>query len=42
MAKKSRFRESDRGKRGYFALKGEIRKENGESPWSEILSGMVP
>jgi hypothetical protein len=37
-----RFRESDRGKRVYFALKWEIRKENGESPWSEILSEIVP
>jgi hypothetical protein len=37
-----RFRESDRGKRVYFALKWEIRKENGESPWSEIQSELVP
>jgi hypothetical protein len=37
-----RFREGDRGKRVYFALKWEIRKENGESPWSEILSEIVP
>jgi hypothetical protein len=37
-----RFRETDRGKRVYFALKWEIRKENGESPWSEILSELVP
>jgi hypothetical protein len=33
-----RFRESDRGKRVYFALRWESRKENGESPWSEIIS----
>jgi hypothetical protein len=37
-----RFRESDRGKRVYIALKWEIRRENGESPWSEILSELVP
>jgi hypothetical protein len=37
-----RFRESDRGKRVYFALKWEIRKENGESPWSEIQNELVP
>jgi hypothetical protein len=37
-----RFREADRGKRVYFALKWEIRKENGESPWSEIQSELVP
>jgi hypothetical protein len=37
-----RFRESDRGKRVYFALKWEIQKENGESPWSEIQSELIP
>jgi hypothetical protein len=37
-----RFRESDRGRRVYIALKWEIRKENGESPWSEIQSELVP
>jgi hypothetical protein len=37
-----RFREADRGKRAYFALKWEISKENGESPWSEILSEFIP
>ncbi|MDR1108502.1 MAG: hypothetical protein LBL19_05650 [Spirochaetaceae bacterium] len=37
-----RFRESDRGKRAYIALKWEIRKEHGESPWSEIQSELVP
>jgi hypothetical protein len=37
-----RFRESDRGKRVYFALKWEIQKENGESPWSEIQSEIIP
>jgi hypothetical protein len=36
------FREGDRGKRVYFALKWEIRRENGESPWSEIQSEIVP
>jgi hypothetical protein len=37
-----RLREADRGKRVYFALQWEIRKENGESPWSEIQSEIVP
>jgi hypothetical protein len=37
-----RFREEDRGKRVYFALKWEIRKENGESGWSEIQSEIIP
>jgi hypothetical protein len=37
-----RFREADRGKRVYFALKWEIQKENGESPWSEIQNELVP
>jgi hypothetical protein len=37
-----RFRESDRGKRVYFALKWEIRKEHGESGWSEMQSELVP
>jgi hypothetical protein len=36
-----RFTEADRGKRVYFALKWEIRKEDGESPWSEILCEWV-
>ncbi|MDR1430163.1 MAG: hypothetical protein LBI85_07710 [Spirochaetaceae bacterium] len=36
------FRETDRGRRAYFALKWEIQKENGESPWSEIQSELVP
>jgi hypothetical protein len=37
-----RFRETDQRKRVYFALKWEIRKENGEGPWSEIQSELVP
>jgi hypothetical protein len=37
-----RFRAEDRGKRVYIALKWEIHKENGESPWSIILSEWVP
>jgi hypothetical protein len=37
-----RFREADRGKRAYFALKWEIRRENGESCWSEIRSEIIP
>jgi hypothetical protein len=37
-----RFREADLGKRVYFALKWEIRKQNGESPWSEIQSELAP
>jgi hypothetical protein len=37
-----RFREADRGKRVYIALKWEIRKENGESGWSEIQSEIIP
>jgi hypothetical protein len=36
------FRETDRGKRAYFALKWEIQRENGESGWSEIQSEIVP
>jgi hypothetical protein len=36
-----RFREEDRGKTVYFALKWEIHKENGESPWSRIQSERV-
>jgi hypothetical protein len=40
------FREGDRGKRAYFALKWEIQKgndkERGESNWSEIQSEIVP
>jgi hypothetical protein len=37
-----RFREADRGKRVYFALKWGSRREKCESPWSEILSEIVP
>jgi hypothetical protein len=37
-----RFPEADRGKRVYIALQWEIRKEHGESPWSEIQSELVP
>jgi hypothetical protein len=37
-----RFRESDRGKRAFFALKWGSRKENCESGWSEIQSEIVP
>jgi hypothetical protein len=37
-----RFREADRGKRVYFACKWELRKEGGESPWSEIQSEIIP
>jgi hypothetical protein len=37
-----RFPEEDRGKRVYIALQWEIRKEHGESPWSEIQSELVP
>ncbi|MDR1144051.1 MAG: hypothetical protein LBK77_07540 [Spirochaetaceae bacterium] len=37
----TRFRGSDRGKRAYFACKWEIGKE-GESPWSEIQSEIIP
>ncbi|MDR1306824.1 MAG: hypothetical protein LBK74_04545 [Treponema sp.] len=37
-----RFREADRGKRAFFALKWEISKENGEGPWSEIQSEIIP
>jgi hypothetical protein len=36
------FRETDRGRRAWFALKWEIDKENGESPWSEIQSEIIP
>jgi hypothetical protein len=38
------FREADRGKRAYFALKWEVRSggEKGESGWSEILSEIIP
>jgi hypothetical protein len=35
------FSEADRGKWVYFALRWEIRKENGESPWSDIKSERV-
>jgi hypothetical protein len=37
-----RFREADRGRRAYFALKWSSRKEKSESPWSEIQSEIVP
>jgi hypothetical protein len=37
-----RFREADRGKRAYFALKWSSRKEKCESPWSEIQSEIIP
>ncbi|MDR1505637.1 MAG: hypothetical protein LBI67_00895 [Treponema sp.] len=37
-----RFREADRGKRAYFALKWSTRREKCESPWSEIESELVP
>jgi hypothetical protein len=37
-----RFPEEGRGKRVYIALQWEIRKEHGESPWSEIQSELVP
>jgi hypothetical protein len=36
-----RFTEADRGKRVYIALKWEIRKEHGESPWSRVRSELV-
>jgi hypothetical protein len=38
------FRETDRGKRAYFALRWEIEKggEKNEGPWSEILSEIIP
>jgi hypothetical protein len=36
------FRETDRGRRAYFAMKWEIRKEHGESPWSEFQSEIIP
>jgi hypothetical protein len=36
-----RFPEADRGKRVYIALKWEIRKEDGESPWSVIQNEWV-
>jgi hypothetical protein len=35
------FREGDRGKKAFFALKWEIGK-GGESPWSEIQGEIVP
>jgi hypothetical protein len=37
-----RFPESDRGKRVYFALKWDAGKQDGEGPWSEIISELVP
>jgi hypothetical protein len=38
------FREGDRGKRAYIALRWEIEKggEKNEGPWSEILSEIIP
>jgi hypothetical protein len=38
------FRETDRGKRAYFALRWEVRVggEKGESGWSEIFSEIIP
>ncbi|MDR0404131.1 MAG: hypothetical protein LBH35_11165 [Treponema sp.] len=38
------FRETDRGRRAYFALKWEVRRggKSGESGWSEILSEIIP
>ncbi|MDR1373827.1 MAG: hypothetical protein LBJ24_02525 [Treponema sp.] len=36
------FREADRGKRAWFALKWGSRKEKCESPWSEMQSEVVP
>jgi hypothetical protein len=36
------FRESDRGKRAYFSLRWEIGKQDGEGPWSEIQSELIP
>jgi hypothetical protein len=36
------FRETDRGKRAWFALKWELDKEHGESPWSEMQSEIIP
>jgi hypothetical protein len=40
------FRESDRGRRAYIALKWEIQKgsdkERSESNWSEIQSEIIP
>jgi hypothetical protein len=36
-----RFKPTERGMRVYIALKWEIRKEDGESPWSEMQSELV-
>jgi hypothetical protein len=36
------FREADRGKRAWFALKWGTRREKCESPWSEMQSEVVP
>jgi hypothetical protein len=36
-----RFPEAERGKWVYLALKWEIRKEHGESPWSRVRSEMI-
>ena len=36
------FPETDRGRRAYFALKWEIRREHGESPWSEFQDEIIP
>jgi hypothetical protein len=37
-----RFRAADRGKRAYFACKWELSKQDGEGPWSEIQSEIIP
>jgi hypothetical protein len=37
-----RFRAADRGKRAYFASKWELRRGDGEGPWSEIQSEIIP
>jgi hypothetical protein len=39
---KIEFPEADRGKRAYFALKWEIEREDGESPWSDMISEIIP
>jgi hypothetical protein len=38
------FRETDRGRRAYFALKWEVRKggADGESGWSDMMSEIIP
>jgi hypothetical protein len=37
-----RFTEAERGMRVFVALKWELRKEHGESPWSEVLNERAP